>query len=160
MWRWRWLSSSSSYATHLVAFFFYMSGYIHQCGCQLEFTTSILEWGYILLSLSSFCVLSVLFLIDVVGVFFLYMSPSWEKKKQKKEMNTSRLAHISISIFRHCRSLLFSVDAASYFLVGRHRLSFFVCPRQRVQEKHKKTRERERDYPFLSLCLSSSRILE
>ena len=30
-------------------------------------------------------------------------------------MNTPRLAHISISIFRHCRSVLFSVDAASYF---------------------------------------------
>jgi hypothetical protein len=64
-------------------------------------------------------------------------------------MNTSRLAHISISIFRHCRSLLFSVDAASYFLVGRHRLSFFVCPRYRVQEKHKKNERGRLPISFL-----------
>jgi hypothetical protein len=76
---------------------------------------------------------------------YIYISPSSqkEKMKQKKEMNIFHLAHISISIF--CRSHLFSVDAASYFLVVRHRLSFF-CARDRKfrKKKHKKTRERER----------------
>ena len=56
-------------------------------------------------------------------------------------MNTSRLAHISISIFRHCRSVLFSVETASYFLVGRHRLSF-LCARDREFRKNIKKRER------------------
>ena len=90
--------------------------------------------------------------------FYIYVSHSSQKKtKQKKEMNTSHLAHISISIFCRCRSLLFSVDAASYFLVGRHRLSFFYA---RDRKFRKKKHKKERDYPFLSLCLSSSRILE
>lgn len=61
-------------------------------------------------------------------------------------MNTSCLAHISISIFGCCRSLLFSIDAASYFLVGRHRLSsFFLYARDTEFRKNiKKKREGER----------------
>ena len=61
--------------------------------------------------------------------------------KQKKEMNIFHLAHISISIF--CRSMLFAVDAASYFLVVRHRVyrlfsSIFLCmcvPEMQSSEK-------------------------
>jgi hypothetical protein len=70
-------------------------------------------------------------------------------------MNTSRLAHISISIFHHCRSLLFSVDAASYFLVGRHRLSF-LCARDREFRKNiKKEKETTHFFPYVCLRLVS-----
>jgi len=91
---------------------------------------------------------------------YIYMSHSSQRKmKQKKKMNISHLAHISISIFCRCSSLLFSVDAASYFLVGRHRLSF-LCPGQKVQKKkHKKMRQREREtthfFPYVCLRLVS-----
>jgi hypothetical protein len=86
---------------------------------------------------------------------YIYISPSSqkEKMKQKKGMNIFHLAHISISIF--CRSHLFSVDAASYFLVVRHRLSFF-CARDRKfrKKKHKKnTREGETTHFFPYVCL-------
>jgi hypothetical protein len=86
--------------------------------------------GYMFLSFYFFFSLS---MSIVFFYIYIYVShSSQEKTKQKKEMNTSHLAHISISIF--CRSLLFSVDAVSYFFGGRHRLSF-LCPRQKVQKK-------------------------
>ena len=74
-------------------------------------------------------------------------------KKQKKEMNTSQLAHISISIFVRCHSRLSSVDAASYFLAGRHR-RFFCCPTQKVQKKkHKKEGEKQTTHFFRYVCV-------
>jgi hypothetical protein len=106
MWWWWWLSSS--FFTYLVRSFsiwIYMYNSITTRSLIPSFFTSML-------------------------MVYIYMSHSSQRKmKQKKKMNISHLAHISISIFCRCRSLLFSVDAASYFLVGRHRLSFFVCPR-------------------------------
>ena len=162
-WWWRWLSTS--FVTHLVSSPSSLSSSsflrlaLCECGCQREFISSIPEWGYILLSLlfaSSLALALALSLSYSLSMsqsfFFTYTSPSWQRKKQKKAMNTSRLAHISISIFRLCRSRLFSVDAASYFLAGRRRLSFFACARDRVQEKHKK-REGETTHFFPYVCL-------
>jgi hypothetical protein len=97
--------------------------------------------------------LSVLSFIDVAGFFYVCLAQlTKEKKKQKKkkkEMNTPRLAHISISIFRRrrrrsvlfCESMPLPHISSSVVIVY-----LFVCPRQRVQEKHEK---KGRDYPFL-----------
>ncbi len=112
----------------------------------------------IYIRLTEYRFLAFYFFFSTMLMVYIYISPSSqkEKMKQKKEMNIFHLAHISISIF--CRSVLFLVDAASYFLVVRHRLSFFV---PEIESSEKKThKKKERDYPFLSLCLSSSRILE
>lgn len=84
-----------------------------------------------------------------------------KRRSKKKKMNISHLAHISISIFCRCRSPLFSVDAASYFLVGRHIVYLFLCPRQKVQKKNIKKRERETEtesthcFPYVCLRLIS-----
>ncbi len=88
--------------------------------------------------------------------FYIYMSHSSQKKKtkQKKEMNIFHLAHISISIF--CRSFLFSVDSASYFLVVRHRVYLFFVPEMESSEKkHKKERETTHSFPYVCLRLVS-----
>lgn len=67
-------------------------------------------------------------------------------------MNTPRLAHISISIFRRrsvlfCESMLLPHISSSVGIVY-----LFVCPRQRVQEKHKK-KGRETTHFFSDVCL-------
>jgi hypothetical protein len=114
----------------------------------------------IYIRLTEYRFLAFYFFFSTMLMVYIYISPSSqkEKMKQKKEMNIFHLAHISISIF--CRSVLFLVDAASYFLVVRHRLSFFCARDRKFRKKNIKKHERGRDYPFLSLCLSSSHILE
>jgi hypothetical protein len=109
--------------------------------------------GYMFLSFYFFFSLS---MSIVFFYIYIYVShSSQEKTKQKKEMNTSHLAHISISIFCRCRSLLFSVDAASYFLVGRHRLSFFYARDRKFRKKNIKKRETTHFFPYACLRLVS-----
>lgn len=130
MWRCWWLSSSC--VTHLdVSAFFCMSGYI--CECQLEFTISILEWGYILLS--SFYVLS-LFLslfysLLMSFVFFLYISrPVDKRRRSKRKRWTLLVSHISLY-----PSFIIVVQFYSQSMLPRissrrssSRLSFFCMP--------------------------------
>jgi hypothetical protein len=125
MWRWWWLSSYC--ATHLVAFFLCLA--IYKCGCQLEFTTSILEWGYILLS--SFCVLSLsLFYSLLMSLVFFYICRPVDKRRSKRKRWTLLVSHISlypsfiIVVHFYSQSMLPHISSSVVIVY-----LFFVCPR-------------------------------
>ena len=139
-WWWRsWLSSSC--ITYLVSPFS-VCLYV-KCKCQLEFTTSILKWGYILLSLFFFASslpMSFLFLIDVVGFYiYIYMHVAQLTKEKAKERDEHILSRTYLYI--HLWMLSFTSVLNRCCLIFPCRSSspiffFSVCPRYRVQEKH------------------------
>lgn len=125
------------YSPRCFCFFLYVWLYIYICECQLEFTISILEWGYILLS--SFYVLSVFLSLSpslfysllMSFVFFLYISrPVDKRRRSKRKRWTLLVSHISlypsfvIVVQFYSQSMLPRISSRR----SSSRLSFFCMP--------------------------------
>ena len=90
--------------------------------------------------------------------FFIYLAQLTKEEAKERDEHSSSRTYLYI----HLSSSSFNSILSRCCLVFPRRSSssiFFLYARDREFRKNIKN-ERERDHPFLSLCLSSSRILE
>ena len=136
-------------------FFFHLP--ICACECQLEFISRIPPNEDISLFprslFASSLSLSVCLILYRCRWIFLCMSRAVDKRgeeaeaeEEERDEHSPSRTYLYIHLSSSFSSILRVDAAASYFLVGCHRLSFLCARDREFRKKHKK---KGRDYPFL-----------